>query len=312
MLTTQIAALVIAFAGAASAQCTATVNQLVGYGQGTTGGGSGSGTTVTSCSALSSAVAAGGVIRVNGILSGCGIIDVRGSTTILGVGANSGFTNGGLRIRRVSNVIIRNLRFNSPGEGRDSLALDQATQVWIDHNEFNNDGIVGDKDFYDGQLDITHASDFVTVSWNTFSNHWKGSLVGHSASNGAEDTGHLRVTYHHNWWNNVNSRTPSLRFGTGHIYSSCFENIPTSGVNIRENARALVENNYFLNVEDAINTDLDANDQGYVTERNNIFSNSNIAITQTGHTAPTYSYTQDAASCICARVKSQAGTGIIG
>jgi pectate lyase len=62
----------------------------VGYGQGTTGGGSGSGTTVTSCSALSSAVAAGGVIRVNGILSGCGIIDVRGSTTILGVGANSG------------------------------------------------------------------------------------------------------------------------------------------------------------------------------------------------------------------------------
>lgn len=83
----------------------------------------------------------------------------------------AGFTNGGLRIRRVSNVIIRNLRFNSPGEGRDSLALDQATQVWIDHNEFNNDGIVGDKDFYDGQLDITHASDFVTVSWNTFSNH---------------------------------------------------------------------------------------------------------------------------------------------
>jgi pectate lyase len=191
----------------------------------------------------------------------------------------------------VSNVIIRNLRFKNPPQGGDLLALDRATQVWIDHNEFSNDGLVGDKDYYDGLLDITHASDFVTVSWNTFADHWKGSLIGHSASNSAEDTGKLRVTYHHNWWNNVNSRTPSLRFGTGHFYSSCFENIPGSGLNIREDARALVENNYFRNVKDAIHTNLDANNQGYATQRNNVFSSSNFQITRTGHTNPPYTYT---------------------
>ncbi|KAH7304760.1 pectin lyase fold/virulence factor, partial [Stachybotrys elegans] len=289
----------------------APVNQLVGYGAGTTGGGSGSGTTVTSCSAFRSAAGSGGVIRVSGTLSGCGIVDVTGGTTVIGVGASSGFVGGGIRIRRVSNVIIRNLRFKNPPQGGDLLALDRATQVWIDHNEFSNDGLVGDKDFYDGLLDITHASDFVTVSWNTFADHWKGSLVGHSASNAAEDQGKLRVTYHHNWWNQVNSRTPSLRFGTGHIYSSCYENIPGSGLNIREGARALVEQNYFRNVKDAIHTNLDANNQGFVTQRNNVFSNSNIQITQTGHTNPPYSYTVDEASCICDRVKSQAGTGII-
>lgn len=99
------------------------------------------------------------------------------------------------------------------------------------------------------------------------------------------------MTYHHNWWNNVNSRCPSIRFGTGHIYSSCYENIPTSGLNIREGARALVENNYFNNVEQAIVTDVDANVEGFVTERNNVFVNSPIEITQTGHTNPPYSYT---------------------
>lgn len=64
--------------------------QLVGFGVGTTGGGTGSGTTVTSCSALTSAVKTGGVIRINGLLSGCGIIVVPSQTSILGVGSNSG------------------------------------------------------------------------------------------------------------------------------------------------------------------------------------------------------------------------------
>lgn len=37
-------------------------------------------------------------------------------------------------------------------------------------------------------------------------------LIGHSDNNGAEDKGHLRITYHGNHFLNVNSRVPSLRF----------------------------------------------------------------------------------------------------
>jgi pectate lyase len=66
------------------------VNGLAGYGAGTTGGGSGTGVTVTSCSALTAAIAAAGVIKISGLLSGCGIMDVKSDTTILGVGTGSG------------------------------------------------------------------------------------------------------------------------------------------------------------------------------------------------------------------------------
>jgi pectate lyase len=79
---------VVALAAFAGAQ--APVDQLVGYGAGTTGGGSGSGTTVTSCSQLESAIDNGGVIRVNGMLSGCGILRPQSDTSIIGVGSNSG------------------------------------------------------------------------------------------------------------------------------------------------------------------------------------------------------------------------------
>lgn len=116
-------------------------------------------------------------------------------------------------------------------------------------------------------------------------------MIGHSASNGGQDRGHFRVTYHHNYWDNVNSRCPSLRFGTGHIYSSCYENIPTSGINSREGAQVLVEHSHFINVNRAIVTDLDANDPGFAVERDNIFENSDTEITQTGSYSPPYSYT---------------------
>ncbi|KAL2752044.1 polysaccharide lyase family 1 protein [Sodiomyces alcalophilus JCM 7366] len=289
----------------------AAINQLVGFGAGTTGGGSGSGVTVTSCGQFTSAVANRGVIRVSGILNGCGRVDILSDTTIIGVGANSGFTNTSLRVRRNNNVIIRNIRMKTPNSGGDLIELEQATQVWVDHCDLSNDGIVGDKDRYDGLLDMKAATDLVTVSWTKFHDHWKGTLLGHSDSNGSQDRGKLRVTYHHNHFSNVNSRLPSMRFGTLHVYSSCYENNPASGINSRMGAQTLVEQSHFINTRRAIITNLDSSQDGYATQRNNIFQNSDISITQASNFQPPYSYTTDPASCVCNLVKSKAGTGII-
>ncbi|MEI8631108.1 hypothetical protein P4S72_01190 [Vibrio sp. PP-XX7] len=44
---------------------------------------------------------------------------------------------------------------------------------------------------YDGELDIKHGSDFVTVSYSVFKNHNKTMLIGHSKNNAAEDEGSL-------------------------------------------------------------------------------------------------------------------------
>lgn len=123
----------------------------------------------------------------------------------------------------------------------------------------------------------------------TFS-QWKGSLIGHSDSNGDEDTGYLHVTYHHNYWTNVNSRLPSIRFGTAHVYSSCYEDNPTSGVHSRMGAQVLAEENYFLNTKLALVTNLDSDEDGYMVDRNNIFVNSTESITQVGSLTPPYSY----------------------
>ncbi|KAI8623775.1 polysaccharide lyase family 1 protein [Xylariaceae sp. FL1651] len=297
--------------GGSTGSCSSPNYSLQGYGAGTTGGGSGSGTTVTSCSALESAVGNGGVITISGVLDGCGIIDLGSDTTIIGSGSKSGLTNGGFRIKKQSNVILKNLYFHDPPESKDLVEIQYSTKVWVDHCDFSTDGITGDKDYYDGLLDIMHASDDITVSWNKFHDHWKGSLVGHSDSNGDEDTGHLHITYHHNYWNNVNSRLPSLRFGTGHIYSSCFENNPTSGINSRMGAQVLVEQSYFSSTKLAIVTDLDSDEDGYAVSKDNIFVDSTTEITQTGSLTPPYSYTLDPASCICNMVKSYAGLGII-
>lgn len=120
---------------------------------------------------------------------------------------------------------------------------------------------------------------------------WKGSLIGHSDNNASEDRGKLRVTYHHNLFSNVNSRLPSIRFGTGHFYSSCYENNPTSGINSRMGAQVLVEQTSFTNNKLAIVTNLDSDLPGSAIERNNLFVNSDTRITSTGSFTPPYSYT---------------------
>src|SRR5882724_3697065 len=67
---------------------------------GTTGGAGGSTVTVTSASALDSALQSGSrqIIRVQGMISLTGMHKVASNKSILGVGSNSGLTGGGLNI----------------------------------------------------------------------------------------------------------------------------------------------------------------------------------------------------------------------
>ena len=44
-----------------------------------------------------------------------------------------------------------------------SAPTQESTNVWVDHSEFHS-ALIKDKDFYDGLIDVTHGSDFVTIS----------------------------------------------------------------------------------------------------------------------------------------------------
>ncbi|RPF31365.1 polysaccharide lyase family 1 protein [Streptomyces sp. TLI_185] len=281
----------------------------VGFGAGTTGGGSATAVTVSTPSAFKSAVSGSTakVVKVSGLLSLSGQVDIGSNTTVLGVGSSSGFTGGGLRLKKVSNVVIRNLNL-SKAVKTDAITVQASTKVWIDHNSLSSDRDHG-KDYYDGLVDITHASDYVTVSWNTFKDHYKGSLVGHSHNNASEDTGHLRVTYHHNWFNNVNSRIPSLRFGTGHFYNNYVVGAETA-VHSRMGAQMFVQNNVFRDTQVAVTTNRDSDEDGYANLSGNDLGAAATEISRVGtFTSPPYSYSAEPASSVVASVTGGAGAG---
>ncbi|WP_433317020.1 cellulose binding domain-containing protein [Micromonospora sp. CA-269861] len=271
---------------------------------GTTGGGNAGTTTVTNASALTSALNATGaaVIRVSGTISCSGMLRVRSNKTILG---NSGATIAGcgFNINGDRNVIIRNLSFRDWND--DAINVQEsATNIWIDHNSFSNG--------YDGAVDIKRGSDFVTVSWNRVFSHDKNMLLGHSDDNASQDVGHLRVTYHHNWFDGSNQRNPRVRFGNPvHVYNNYYRANGGYGVASTENAGVLVEGNYFENVDDPYHLGEGDSGPGSLVARNNHFVNSPTGQAGGSVASIPYSYQLDTASNVKSIVTAGAGAGRI-
>ena len=287
-----------------SATQAAAVGTPTGFGAGTTGGGSASPVTVTTSSALISAMQSSSpaVIRVSGMIAISGMQRVAANKTIIGIGSGSGITGGGLNVHQVSNVIIQNLNFR--GSSDDAINVETSTRVWLDHNTLSA--------AHAGLIDIKHAADFVTVSWKRFFNHDKTMLLGHSDNNASEDRGHLRVTYHHNWFDGTNQRHPRVRFGNPvHVYNNFYGGVTAYGVASTLEGGTLVEGNYFENTKDAYHCGEASSPPGALTARNNTLVNSagsTSGCTGTVKAIP-YSYTLDASGNVKSIVQSGAGVG---
>jgi pectate lyase len=176
------------------------------------------------------------------------------NTTLYGLGADATIVGAWLDIapenetgNQPMNVIVRNLRFEdtmdcfpewSPDDGPignwnsryDAISIRHATHVWIDHNRFSDERTRDATQpsyfgrpyqVHDGLVDITDESDFVTVSWNQFAAHDKAMLIGHS-DGAVADRDRLRVTIHHNLFDNVGQRAPRVRFGQVHVYNNLY------------------------------------------------------------------------------------------
>ncbi|GIF15815.1 family 16 glycoside hydrolase [Actinoplanes teichomyceticus] len=253
----------------------ATVNA---WGQGgTTGGAGGPTVDVDNAAELLSAIAAPGPLTVcvrGTIALPAGMYDVSSNKSIIGVGSDAGITGGGLNIGltvsavttppadAVHNVIIQNLTFRNASD--DSINVQMFSHhVWIDHNDLAQG--------YDGLIDIKRGSSYVTVSWNHTHHHTKNMLLGHDDGNGAQDTGRLKVTYHHNWFDATPQRNPRVRFGEPvHVYNNYYLYTTDTGVACQNNAGCLVEGNYFEDVEEPV-TNTYAGPAGRCVARNNVF-----------------------------------------
>jgi pectate lyase len=239
------------------------------------------------------------VILLNGTLMTTDKIQIKtNDKSIIGIGTNSGLIGGGIELSGVDNIWLRNLRIakvqiagNSDG---DAIRLTTATHVWIDHCDLSSERDVPEG-VYDGLVDMSHASDDVTVSWTVFHDHRDTSLVGHSQGPDAqaEDTGHLHVTYHHNQFRNVESG-PRVRFGTIHVFNNQFVDVGIFGVASETLATARVDHNVFERVTQPITTDyLDTLEGKAQDVSNSVKDSGGSNITMTTDLVVPYSFTPD-------------------
>ncbi len=123
----------------------------------------------------------------------------------------------------------------------DLISVDNAQQVWIDHNYFSDGERTDDQyppvfdapynakeqkvQHHDGLIDVTNGATQVTITYNVFENHDKTNLLGGSDNTNANRNygpGSIDVTFHHNYWHNTGQRMPRVRFGRVHVYNNYY------------------------------------------------------------------------------------------
>ena len=169
-----------------------------------------------------------------------------GSITFEGVG-NDALVNGwGLRIKRGTNIEVRNLGFmlTNANEG-DNIGLQQDNEyVWVHNCDLFYGAAGGDADQVkgDGALDCKRST-YVTMSYNHFWDTGKSNLLGLSENTTTE----LYITYHHNWYDHSDSRHPRVRFYSAHVYNNYFDGNAKYGSGSTEGSSLFLEGNFFRN-----------------------------------------------------------------
>jgi pectate lyase len=274
----------------------------LGYGQGTTGGGNKPPVEVATLTALQNAIdtysgTGGLVLRYTGKFDFGSIADpctqhtlpaqtleIKKKNDLTIVGADGSAANFGIHVAgSSSNIILRNLTVGLlPGGGdSDAISIEGMSSgvpnnIWIDHNELFSSLVdcagAGDTAF-DGLIDLKKGADHVTISYNYLHDHHKASLNGYSD----DDDAVRHVTFHHNLFEKIGSRTPLQRHGFSHVLDNYFLDIQTSGINVRMEGYALIEANYFEKVLNPV-TSRDSDAIGYWDLRdNNLASAADVA-----------------------------------
>lgn len=269
-------------------------NSIIGYAMidgKTTGGEGGQTVTVTSVSALKSAVASSSplIIMVSGKITGTGFLNVSSNKTILGLKGSS-LEGVGLMIYGTNNVIIRNMTIRNVVTYSNIIIKEGAHHVWVDHCELSSDRNRG-WEYYDGLLDVGKRADYVTLSWNKLHDNHIPMLIGFGDGSTA-DIGHLRVTVYKNYFYNVSERQPSTRFGYMHVFNNYINNSSGYGVGATMGATVRTDNNYFENSQTPITTEYNAA-PGFISGAStNFYKNSgkNTISTAESNWVPAYEY----------------------
>ncbi len=244
------------------------------------------------------------------------------NVTIVGVGSGAVFDQLGIHIREASNIVIQNVtvrnvkKSGSPtSNGGDAIGMESDVRnVWVDHVTLEASG--GESEGYDGLFDMKDNTQYVTLSYSVLRNSGRGGLIGSSES----DRSNGYVTFHHNLYENIDSRAPLLRGGIAHMYNNHYKRLNESGINSRAGARAKVDNNYFEDSKDVLGT-FYTDEAGYWQVGGNVFDNVTWSSRSGDHNPAgpnpasntsvsiPYGFTLDGANCVPSVVAQTAGAG---
>ncbi|WP_179021064.1 pectate lyase family protein [Winogradskyella forsetii] len=192
----------------------------------------------------------GNITDLDYMLNGDVVIEnennANGSITFEGIGDDALVNGWGLRIKRGSNIEVRNLGFmlTDANEG-DNIGLQQDNDhVWIHNCDLFYGAAGGDADQAkgDGAMDCKRST-YVTMSYNHFWDTGKSNLLGLNENT----TSGLYITYHHNWYDHSDSRHPRVRFYSAHVYNNYFDGNAKYGAGSTEGSSLFLEGNTFRN-----------------------------------------------------------------
>lgn len=278
--------------------------------------------------------------------------DIGSNKTVIGeVGKDYGFKNINPKISG-TNVIVKYLHFGDvigddyfDGKGNDALSIKGGQHVWIDHCEFSSsltpkevDGtdinfsdhkfpvdLEGEnskpeqkwtKDFYDGLLDVSETSRFVSISNSYFHDHWKACLCGGSndKAESRPQGSQVRMTMYNNYFENIHSRQPLFRFGRAHIYSSYLKGADSAttgseatGIEVRAESLVYVDNVYFENIRSDRTVGCWNSSSGLGEGKWTVENCDGASISSNAGFTPPYNWTKTSASDSKANLPTSAG-----
>lgn len=167
------------------------------------------------------------------------------NVTVEGVGYDTMIYGWGFSMNTMTNLEVRNLDFYWYPEDALGVQLN-SSRIWIHNNEFRighcDNPSESDKADGDGASDIK-KTDFVTISYNHYNGAKKTALIG--LKNDSADN--FNISFHHNYIEGTNSRTPRARMARIHVYNNYFSGVTGYGIGASCNSRIFSENNYFEN-----------------------------------------------------------------
>ena len=175
----------------------------------------------------------------NGLNRQKDVIEVNSNKTIVGV-KGAELAGIGFNINGKQNIIIRNLIIHHADP--DAIAARNSHHIWVDHCEiYSQDETAED---WDGLIDLTVGSSYLTVSYCYIHDHHKACLL-NSGTMHFEDYGKNRATYHHNAFIGIDQRCPRIGYGLGHVFCNYYQNIGSYAIGVHTQANVVSENNYF-------------------------------------------------------------------